>query len=86
MKRLSVFIALCLLMGLCSSQAADTPIEVLRGKDPEGFSRSSMAKISRLAGPIDNYEIRDGAIVCKPGQGGRFTPRIATRISSCVWS
>ena len=32
---------------------------VFNGKDFEGW-----------AGPIDNYEVRDSAIVCKPGKGG----------------
>src|SRR5262245_342121 len=33
--------------------------EVFNGKDFEGW-----------AGPIDNYEVKDGAIVCKPHKGG----------------
>ncbi len=33
--------------------------DVFNGKDFEGW-----------AGPIDNYEVKDGAIVCKPHQGG----------------
>ena len=72
MKRIGVFIALCLLMGgLSSSQAADTPVEVLRGKDPEGFQPIFNGKdFQGWAGPTENYEVRDGAIVCKPRKGG----------------
>jgi hypothetical protein len=33
--------------------------DVFNGKDFEGW-----------AGPIDNYQIQDGAILCKPGKGG----------------
>jgi hypothetical protein len=33
--------------------------KVFNGKDFEGW-----------AGPVDNYEIKDGAVVCKPGKGG----------------
>ncbi len=39
------------------SGAGFTP--VFNGRDFEGW-----------AGPIDNYEVQDGAIVCKPGKGG----------------
>lgn len=34
-------------------------IQIFNGKDFEGW-----------AGPIDNYEVKDGAIVCKKGKGG----------------
>jgi hypothetical protein len=72
MKRFRASIALCVLVaGLSSSYAADVPIEELRGKDPEGFQPVFNGKdFEGWAGPIDNYEVRDGAIVCKPGQGG----------------
>lgn len=34
-------------------------VDIFNGKDLEGW-----------AGPVDNYEVRDGALVCKPGKGG----------------
>jgi len=72
MKRIHASLALFLLAaGLSSVPAADTPIETLRGKDPEGFQSIFNGKdFEGWAGPIDNYEVRDGAIVCKPGKGG----------------
>lgn len=43
----------------------------LRGKDAAGFKSIFDGKsFSGWAGPVDNYEIKDGAIVCKPGKGG----------------
>lgn len=45
--------------------------ERLRGKDPAGFKSVFDGKdFNGWAGPVDNYEIKDGAIVCKPGKGG----------------
>ena len=46
--------------------------EILRKKGGgEDFSSVFNGKdFSGWAGPIDNYQIRDGAIVCKPGKGG----------------
>jgi hypothetical protein len=72
MKCILATVALCLpLAGLSSSQAADTPIDVLRGQDPEGFQPVFNGQdFEGWAGPLDNYEIRDEAIVCKPGKGG----------------
>jgi hypothetical protein len=72
MKRRSASIALCLFLASLSwSLAEDTPIETLRGKDPEGFQPVFNGKdFEGWAGPIDNYEVREGAIVCKPGKGG----------------
>jgi hypothetical protein len=72
MKRMHASIALCLLMaGVSLSHAADTAIEALRGKDPEGFQPIFNGKdFQGWAGPTENYEVRDGAIVCKPRKGG----------------
>lgn len=43
----------------------------VRGTDPAGFKSVFNGKdFSGWAGPIDNYEIKDGAIMCKPKQGG----------------
>lgn len=77
MKRIPASLASCLLAaGLSLSQAAETPIEVLRGQDPEGFQSIFNGRdFEGWAGPIDNYEVRDGAIVCKPGQGGTIYTR-----------
>ncbi|MFN0050969.1 MAG: DUF1080 domain-containing protein [Planctomycetales bacterium] len=50
---------------------ADEANALLRGKDPEGFVSVFNGKnLDGWSGAADNYEVRDGAIVCKPGQGG----------------
>lgn len=45
---------------------------LLRGvKDPEGFkSLFAGTSLDAWTGAVDNYEVRDGAISCKPGKGG----------------
>jgi hypothetical protein len=44
----------------------------LRGKeDPAGFERVFNGKdFTGWAGPVENYEVKDGAIVCQPKKGG----------------
>lgn len=43
----------------------------LRPEDPPGFEPVFNGKdFSGWAGPVENYEIKEGAIVCKPGKGG----------------
>jgi len=50
---------------------SDEAIQLLRGKDPAGFvSVFNGRDFTGWAGPVDNYEVKDGAIVCKPGKGG----------------
>jgi hypothetical protein len=45
--------------------------QLLRGKDPEGFKPVFNGKdFEGWAGPLENYEVKDNAIVCKPGKGG----------------
>lgn len=45
--------------------------QILRGDDGSGFTPIFNGKdFAGWAGPVDNYEIKDGAIVCKPGKGG----------------
>jgi hypothetical protein len=44
---------------------------LLTSRGGEGFTGIFNGRdFSGWAGPIDSYEIKDGAIVCKPGQGG----------------
>ncbi len=44
---------------------------LLRGQDDSGFKSVFNGKdFDGWGGPIDNYEVKDGAIVCKPGKGG----------------
>lgn len=44
---------------------------LLRGRDPEGFvSVFNGTDLTGWAGEAENYEVRDGSIVCKPGKGG----------------
>jgi len=46
-------------------------IKKLRGDDPQGFKSVFNGKdLTGWAGPVDNYEVVDGAIVCKKGKGG----------------
>jgi 3-keto-disaccharide hydrolase len=43
----------------------------LRGKDPAGFHSVFDGKdFKGWAGPLDNYQIQDGCIMCRPGKGG----------------
>ncbi len=43
----------------------------LRGPDPAGFQAVFNGRdLEGWAGPVDNYEVKDGAIVCQPGKGG----------------
>ena len=43
----------------------------LRGQDPAGFqSVFNGQDFEGWAGPVDNYEVKGGALVCKPGKGG----------------
>ncbi len=51
--------------------SAEEANAMLRGKDPEGFEPIFNGKdFTGWDGPIDNYEVKDGAIVCKPKKGG----------------
>lgn len=44
---------------------------ILQKRDDAGFQTIFNGKdFDGWAGPLDNYEIKDGAIVCKPGKGG----------------
>ena len=51
---------------------ADEANQRLRGKkDPKGFKSVFNGRdFSGWAGPVDNYEVCDGAIMCKPKKGG----------------
>lgn len=45
--------------------------KILAARDAEGFSELINGKdLSNWQGTINNYEIKDGSIVCKPGKGG----------------
>jgi hypothetical protein len=55
---------------------AEEANRLLRGTDPEGFELIFNGRdFEGWAGPIDNYEVRDGAMVCKPGKGGTIYTR-----------
>lgn len=46
---------------------------ILRDRSPQGFKDVFNGKdFAGWTGPTDNYEIKDGAIVCKPGKGGNI--------------
>jgi hypothetical protein len=50
---------------------ADEANQILAGHGAEGFRSIWDGKtLAGWAGPVDNYEVRDGAIRCKPGKGG----------------
>ena len=50
---------------------SDEADQLLRGKDPEGFQSVFDGKdFEGWAGPIDEYQVKDGAITCRPGKGG----------------
>lgn len=53
---------------------ADEANVLLRGDDKEqGFTSLFNGKdLTGWSGEVDNYEVRDGAIVCKPGHGGNL--------------
>ena len=51
--------------------AAEEANMILTKRDASGFRSIFNGKdLSGWAGPIDNYEVRYGAILCKPGKGG----------------
>jgi len=50
------------------SEEANT---LLRGSDPAGFKPVFNGRdFTGWAGPVENYEVRDSALVCKAGKGG----------------
>jgi Domain of Unknown Function (DUF1080) len=50
---------------------ADEARTRLAGRDDAGFASIFNGRdFDGWAGPIENYEVQDGAIVCKPGSGG----------------
>lgn len=44
--------------------------KILASKGKEGFQTIFNGKLDGWAGPINNYDVKDGALVCKPGKGG----------------
>jgi hypothetical protein len=50
---------------------SDEADKLLRGTDPEGFQSVFNGKdFEGWAGPVDNYQVKDGTILCRPGKGG----------------
>jgi hypothetical protein len=50
---------------------SDEANKMLRENDPPGFERVFNGKdFTRWEGPVDNYQVQEGAIMCKPGKGG----------------
>ena len=53
--------------------SADEANTILQDRDVEGFVSVFNGKnFDGWAGPIENYEVTGGAIVCKPGEGGNI--------------
>jgi hypothetical protein len=51
--------------------ASDEANRILSSKGGGGFKPIFTGKdLAGWAGPLDNYEIKDGGLVCKPGKGG----------------
>jgi len=51
--------------------ASDEANTILKSKGSNGFTAAFNGRsLDGWAGPLDNYEVRDGAIVCKPDKGG----------------
>ena len=51
--------------------SADEANAILAKKGDEGFTTLFNGKdLEGWAGAVDNYEVKDGAILCKPGKGG----------------
>ena len=51
------------------------------------YGRLQRPGFHRLGGPVENYEVQDGAILCKPGKGGTiYTTRTPMTTSSCAWN
>ena len=48
---------------------------LLRGDDENFTPVFNGRGLTGWAGPVENYEIKDGALVCKPGQGGTIYTR-----------
>ncbi len=45
--------------------------QLLRGTDPDGFEQVFNGRdFEGWAGPVGEYEIKEGALACKPGKGG----------------
>src|SRR5438552_2628569 len=50
---------------------SDEADKLLRDTDPPGFDSVFNGKdFEGWAGPLDNYQVKDGAITCRPGKGG----------------
>jgi Domain of Unknown Function (DUF1080) len=50
---------------------SDEADKLLRGKDPAGFESVFNGKdFKGWGGPLNNYQVKDGAIMCKPSKGG----------------
>lgn len=50
---------------------SDEADKILRGKDPQGFQSIYNGKdFTGWAGPVNEYQVKDGAITCRPGKGG----------------
>jgi hypothetical protein len=50
---------------------AEEANKILAEKNAEGFEKAwNGADFEGWAGAVENYEVKDGAIVCKPGKGG----------------
>lgn len=50
---------------------ADEAAKLLASRGNDGFTPIFNGKdFTGWSGPVDNYEVKDGALVCKPGKGG----------------
>jgi hypothetical protein len=49
---------------------SDEANKILSSKGTAGFKPIFTGDLTGWAGPIDNYDVADGVLVCKPGKGG----------------
>lgn len=50
---------------------SDEANKLLRGSDPAGFKPVFNGRdFTGWAGPVENYEVKDGAVMCRAGKGG----------------
>ncbi len=77
-RKLALILAVCLVALVAASFGCHTPLGCRSEKNPPaGFISVFNGKnFSGWAGPVENYAVTNGAIVCLPGKGGTiFTQR-----------
>ena len=74
----ALFVATATVLACASSPTAPSPTPPAAGQAPAEAGFTSLFNgrdLDGWTGAVDGYEVRDGAIVCKPGQGGTLFTR-----------